>query len=233
MSLIRKGLVVVSAFLAAASVAQADKRTEDRTVSAFSTIRVEGGIDVSLSQSGRARVTVEAEDDSLEDVITVVEDGELRISRARSSGFRVFGGGAVVHVEFAQLSGIEASGGSDIDGRGEIRLDDLSIGASGGSDIDLDVQAKRIEFRVSGGSDIDLQGSTDSLEITASGGSDVSAGKLAASRVKLLLSGGSDAIVNAKEAIEVDASGGSDVRILGNPAQRTVNNDRSSGVSWR
>ena len=59
------------------------------------------------------------------------------------------------------------------------------------------------------------------------------ASSMAAERVELRVSGGSDASVRASAAIEIDASGGSDIEVAGNPAERNVNNDRSSDVTWR
>jgi Putative auto-transporter adhesin, head GIN domain len=232
MSLIGKGPVVALLVLAACA-AHAEKRTEERAVTPFSKLRVENGIDVSLIQGDRPSLTIEADDSVLKDIVTEVHGGELRISRARNSGFGFSGRDARVQLTFVQLSDIEASGGSDIDSRGDIKLDDLSVSASGGSDVDLAVDAKNLELSLSGGSDLKLRGSASSLTVTASGGSDIGAGELMADRVTLRVSGGSDAHVNAKEAIELDASGGSDVTVSGNPERRTVNNDRSSDVLWR
>jgi hypothetical protein len=232
MSLIKKGPVVALLVLAACA-AHAERRTEERAVGPFSKLRVENGIDVVLIQGDRPSLTIEADDNVLKDIVTEVDGGELRISRSRRSGAQFFGSDAKVRLTFVQLSGIQASGGSDIDSGSDIKLDELSVSASGGSDIDLAVEAKRLELSLSGGSDLKLRGSAETLTITASGGSDIAAGDLGADRVTLRVSGGSDAHVNAKDAIELDASGGSDVTVSGNPGRRTVNNDRSSDVRWR
>jgi Putative auto-transporter adhesin, head GIN domain len=232
MSPMRKSVLAVFALAATAAVHA--QRAEDRAVASFSKLRVDNGIDVHLTQSDREGLRVEVDGYALEDVVTEVVDGELRLSRARSAGGWRFGRSRVsVDVSFVEVAALQASGGSDIDGRGNLKLDELSVVASGGSDIDLSVQATRIEFTVSGGSDLELRGSAESLTIVASGGSDVSATGLQAARIKLVASGGSDANVYATEAIEVNASGGSDVRISGDPQQRNVNADRSSDVSWR
>ena len=231
MSLIKKGPVVFLLVLTACA-AHAERRTEERALAPFSKLRVENGIDVSLIQGDRPSVTIDADDNLLKDIVTEVDGGELRISRTRNSG-RFFGSDAKVRLTFVQLSGIRASGGSDIDGGSDVKLDELSISASGGSDVDLAVEAKKLELTLSGGSDLKLRGSAETLSITASGGSDIAAGDLRADRVTLRVSGGSDAHVNAKDAIELDASGGSDVTVSGNPQRRAVNNDRSSDVRWR
>ncbi len=227
MSLVSRAFVVVF-LVSIVSAVNAQRGSEERAVTPFSRLHVDNGIDVYLTQSDRQSVKVEGSD--LGDLVTKVEDGELRITRKKGGSF--WGGGRA-YVDFVGLSAIEASGGSDIEGRNDFKLDSLSVKASGGSDLDFTVHAQRLDCAVSGGSDVKLEGSAKALTISASGGSDISARDLRADGVTLDLSGGSDATVNATESIEVEASGGSDVSVVGNPSRRTVNNDRSSDVYWR
>ena len=227
MSRIAKALAMSCLLLAIAHTANA----EERSVGPFSKLHVQNGIDVYLTQSDHERLRVEARD--ADNIVTEVRDGELRISRNRSGGGFFPRGAGKVYLDFVRLSAIEASGGSDIRSRNQLKLDDLSVGASGGSDVALDVQAKNLHMTLSGGSDAKVQGKADSFAIRASGGSDISAAGLQTRRATLDVSGGSDARVNVTEAIEINASGGSDITVAGKPKQRTVNNDRSSDVYWR
>lgn len=225
-----KGVISALSLLLAGSLA-AQPTSEDRNVAGFTELRAQQGIDVQLTQGSRESLRIEVEGAELGDVVSTVEGNVLTLSMPNNwtwtPGRRV-----VAHVEFVRLSAISASGGSDIRSRNTLRLDDLEVRASGGSDVDLDVQAKSLELTLSGGSDLELRGSTPSLTITASGGSDADAASMAAERVELRVSGGSDASVRASAAIEIDASGGSDVSVSGKPADRQVNNDKSSDVTW-
>lgn len=230
-----KCLGTVLALLAlGAGTAFAQAASEDRHVGEFSRLAVQDGIDVDLAQSAEPSLRIEVEGYELGDVVSKVEGDELRLSRKRTapSGFltkhRI-----TAYVGFVQLSSVEASGGSDLHGRDDMRFDELSVRASGGSDIDLAVEAARLQFVLSGGSDLKAKGSAESLSIEASGGSDVAAASLEAKRVRLVLSGGSDASVRASAAIDVDSHSGSDVAVYGNPAERRVSNDRSSDIRWR
>lgn len=210
----------------------AQSNSEDRAVAHFSRVSVRDGIDVYLTQSTEESPRVEGP--NLEDIVTEVVGDELRLSNRARSVFSFFAAPDVtVYLDFVQLSAIEASGGSDIRGRNDLRLEQLRVRASGGSDVDLAVQARSLEFELSGGSDLRVRGNTQSLAIAASGGSDVAAESLSSESASVRLSGGSDASVRASAAIVVDASGGSDVSVYGNPAERTLNNDRSSDVAWR
>ena len=226
-----KGVVSALSLLLAGSLA-AQPTSEERTVNGFTELRVQQGVDVYLTQGSRESLRIEVEGAKLEDVVSTVEGNVLTLSMPNNwmwtPGRRV-----AAHVGFVRLTAISASGGSDIESRNALRLEDLEVRASGGSDVDLDVQARSLEFTLSGGSDLELRGSTPSLTLTASGGSDADAASMAAERVELRISGGSDASVRASTAIEIEASGGSDVSVSGNPAERQVNNDKSSDVTWK
>jgi hypothetical protein len=194
------------------------------------------GIDVYLTQSSESSLRVEVEGYDLEDIITEVEGDTLTLSNKANQGiqFRFFEAReATVYLNFAHLSALEASSGSDIEGRNDLRLEELTVRASGGSDVELAVHAQSLEFMLSGGSDLDVSGDTQSLAIEASGGSDVSARSLESERAKVTVSGGSDASVRASAAIVIDARSGSDVSVYGNPTERTLDTDRSSDVAWR
>ena len=212
----------------------AQTNSEDRPVAPFSRLAVHDGIDVFLTQSSEESLRIEVDGYDLEDIVAEVEGDELTLSNKGKRDFPFFTARrARAYLDFVQLSSIEASGGSDIEGRNDLQVEQLSVRASGGSDVDLSVHAQSLEFMLSGGSDLRVRGETQSLTIEASGGSDVSARSLESERARVRLSGGSDAGVRASAAIVVDARGGSDVSVHGDPAERTVDNDRSSDVAWR
>lgn len=249
----RSALLIPCLSLVLAAAAHAQGGTEDRPVAAFTKLRVQNGIDVDLIQADSPGLRIEAENYALEDVLSEVADGELRLSLRRSPDWSLFSRREVsAQVRFVALSAVSAAGGSDVESENALRVDDLSVTASGGSDVDLELTGRRLEFSLSGGSDLDLaaeaesltisasggsdaslSGRADTLDISASGGSDVSARSLQSARVKLNVSGGSDASVHAAEAVDIKANGGSDVMVFGNPDDRKVDNDRSSDVVWR
>ena len=216
--------------------AHAQSNTEERSVAPFTRLNVENGIDVSLTQGPEQRLRIEVDGYDLADIVTEVVGGELRLSNKGRSvwGWSFFEDHDVtVYLDFVELTAIDASSGSDIEGRNAFELDELSVQASGGSDVELDVRAERLEFHLSGGSDLDVRGETQSLTIDASGGSDVLARSLNAAQARVDLSGGSDASILATTSVAIHASGGSDVIVHGNPAERTLDNDRSSDIVWR
>jgi hypothetical protein len=222
-------------WLALPALAFAAPAVESRSVEPFSKLRIENGIDVTLNAAARESLLVTADGYALNDIVTEVIGDELRISVAPGARRPLFGVSreARVAVDFVSLTRIEASGGSDVTGRGELRAEELTVSASGGSDIDLATVGQRLELAASGGSDANLRGKVYSLVVTASGGSDVAASALETRDATVQVSGGSDASLTVTEKLTLNASGGSDVRIAGNPSQRDVRSDRSSDIRWR
>jgi hypothetical protein len=211
----------------------AQSASEERPLAHFSRLVVSDGIDIYLTQSTEESLRLEVEGLELADIVSEVSGETLTLRNSRGRGW--FDGDereATVYLNFVQLSSIEASGGSDIESRNDLNLETLKIDASGGSDIDIAVSTEGLALTVSGGSDAEVRGETEAFTIAASGGSDISAEAFQAEQVTATVAGGSDAIIRVSDAIVLEADGGSDVIIYGNPARRTVNNDRSSDVIW-
>lgn len=118
-------------------IGHAQSGVDERQVEPFFKLRVENGIDVYLTRADREAVRIEADGIDFDDIVTEVVDDELRIRRA---GIRpgVFGSGRVtVHLDFVRLSAIGVSGGSDVESRSTIEVEELDVAASGGSDVEV------------------------------------------------------------------------------------------------
>lgn len=206
----------------------ANRIEEDRKVGSFDAINVGYGIDVHLYQSDKTSVAVKAKKEIMEHIITKVENGTLVI---KVDNWKRAKGRKDVTIHVPALEEISASGGSDVYGKGNWKMNDLEINLSGGSDLEMELTANRIECNASGGSDIDLTGSADKIDINCSGGSDVEAKKFTVKHCTVSASGGSDVEIHATESIDASASGASDITYKGNPSQVKVHSSGSSDIS--
>jgi len=200
---------------------------EERTVSLFTKVSLSGGIDLTIEQGDSKTISVEASDNAIDNLVTEVKNGELKIYFDKSIR-RVKK--AHVYITVNNLEKISASGGSDIESKGTLKFDELAIHSSGGSDIELDLQVKHLDCHTSGGSDVDLYGSAETLDLHASGGSDFNGFNFKTREAIVSASGGSDSNVYASEIIEVQASGASDVNFKGNPKQTKLKSSGSSDI---
>jgi len=204
----------------------ADTKEETRTISnSYTKVSVSGGIDLTIEQGNSKTITVKASEHAIDKLVTEVKNGQLKIyfdKRVR----RVKK--AHVYITVDDLEKISASGGSDIESKGQLKFDELSIHSSGGSDIEMELVVQHLDCHTSGGSDVELDGSAETLDLHASGGSDFDGFNFKTREAIVSASGGSDSNVFASESIEVSASGASDVNFKGDPKKTKLNRHQSS-----
>jgi hypothetical protein len=217
-------VALVAALVSTAAVA----RGEDRDVPAFSAVHISAGMKARIDIGPRRPVHIEADDETLRMIETVVEDDTLQVRFKPHTWFhgehevrltiqtpelRSVGasGGSVVRAVFSrgQRTDVQASGGSEITGRG-IDAAEVDVQASGGSILTLDGSADRVSVQLSGGSQLHGRDfSARDANVHGSGGSQAelkASGKLRGS-----LSGGSQLHVTGGASTNVATSGGSEV----------------------
>lgn len=180
---------------------------QTREVDDFQGVAVASGLRAEVSIGDETSVTVELDDNLLDEVETVVEDGVLHI-RPVSGSFGVIPSNEVqARVTVPELRSATASGGARLSASG-VASEDLSAAASGGARIQL-------------------EGRADHLEANASGGARVEATALEADEVEAAASGGARVEVSAAQELDANASGGARICYVGDP---TVDMNVSGGA---
>ncbi|MFI5130757.1 MAG: head GIN domain-containing protein [Chitinophagales bacterium] len=222
-------------FILSASSAQKiinDPNVEKRNVSGYHAISVSSGIDLYLSQ-GPESVAISASETKYRDRIkTEVTNGVLKIWY-ETNGMKIDWGNnrrMKAYVSFKDLDRLTASGGSDIDVDGSIKVPMLNLHISGGSDFEGKVDANDMKVEASGGSDVNISGTVKNLDIEASGGSDFKGYELWADVCNLEASGGSDVYITVNKELSAEASGGSDVSYKGNGSVKEMKSSGSSSI---
>jgi len=204
-------------------------KTQTRDVAPFNSISVSSGIDLYLTQGHSEEVVVEADPDIIDEIITKVENGTLKIYiKQRTNWHMEWNQVRKVHVTFDDLTNLDASAGSDVYSKNAFNLKDISIDCSSGSDVKIEnLTAEAVSIRTSSGSDATVSGKTTTLKADSSSGSDLNCGNLVSRDCEVSASSGSDAKVHVSGSIKARASSGGDVRYKGNPRQKDI--DESSG----
>ncbi|GKT30909.1 hypothetical protein ADUPG1_001747, partial [Aduncisulcus paluster] len=140
----------------------------------FSKISASSGIDVYIVQGDKESVTVEADENLLELIVTRVKGDKLiikteeSIRRAKKLN---------VYVTLVMVDEISVSSGSDLESRSLIKAGTLDISvssASSGSDLKAsDLKALECKAKASSGGDVSVY-AVESIEAHASSGGDVS-----------------------------------------------------------
>ena len=147
--------------------------TVERTVPAFSRIRVDGVADVVLVQGAGSAVSVEASGRALPDIRTEVHDGTLVIhsSERRRWWSLIFGGSRTprIVVTTKTLEAISAAGTVTIRSD-ELKVDRLAISAAGAASLKLaGLDAKVLVVDGSGAIKADIAGRAIDQSISMSG----------------------------------------------------------------
>lgn len=210
---------------------------ENRNVGQFSGIDVSTGVKVVFTQENNTSVKVFADADKLQNVITKVENGVLKVYIDNKGTRNLRFKNLSVNVSSPKMERIKASSGSNfttvnqINGRemildassgsavvGKFQISGTSnIEASSGSNVKASISSDKVLVKSSSGSSVTLEGDTEYIAIDASSGSSCKTDQLRANIGVVESTSGSSTSVNAKDKLTVKASSAGSVRYKGNP----------------
>ncbi|TYA84289.1 head GIN domain-containing protein [Seonamhaeicola marinus] len=199
---------------------------EDRTINgSFNTIKATEGLDVHLTQGNQTSVTVEADENLHELILTEVENGVLKIHTkqniGRSSSKKVF-------VSFKDIKSIISTSGSDVYSENTIAADELTLKTTSGSDMRLDINTSTLNCKSTSGSGLRLSGKTEKLVAEATSGSNIKAGNLEAESTQVKATSGANVTVNTSKELIAKATSGGDIKYYGDP-EKVEKSDGASG----
>lgn len=201
--------------------------SEDRTISSnFTSIKVQQGINLYLTQGKSTELVVEADENILDLLITEVKNNELKVyfdknvykAKARN-----------VYLTASEISSIRTSSGAYVKSENTLQVSSLILDSSSGSSIKVYVNADEIESSTSSGADMDIFGKAKTISAKASSGSSIDADELETIDAYAKASSGANINVNVTGILTAKASSGGDIDYEGNPTD--VNKDTSSGGS--
>jgi ABC-type uncharacterized transport system auxiliary subunit len=185
-----------------------------RQADRFNGVRVSSGIDVFLKQGDSEAITVEADENLHEYILTEVRDGVLNVYtevNIREAEMKR------VYVTMKDISYIKTTSAGDVIGETPVKSDNIELSASSAGDIKLEVYAKEIELNISSSGDMTLTGEADILNADLSSAGDLNAFELNVKEADISASSAGDADVNVSEKLTARASSAGDINYRGNP----------------
>lgn len=202
---------------------------QERNVNApFNAIKATEGLNVYLTQGNSESITVEADENLHDLILTEVVDGVLKIHTSENIGRA---SSKKIMVSFKDISAITSTSGSDVYSTNTINANHLKLKSTSGSDMKLEVNTSTLECKSTSGSDLKLSGKTGKLIAEATSGSDIKAANLIAESSQVKATSGADITVNTSKELTANASSGGDIKYYGNPEK--VNKNKSSSGSVR
>ncbi|TXD48759.1 head GIN domain-containing protein [Polaribacter sp. IC073] len=199
-----------------------ERKTQDN----FSGIMVSAGIDVYISQGNENTITIEADENLHDLIITEVSNGVLNIYSDKNIGRAK---AKKVYVTLENLTLLKATSGSDVFGETTIKTKEISISATSGADIKIEVEAESVETNATSGADIAVSGITVNHVSNATSGSSIDAYHLKSENVIANATSAADINIYASKKIKAKATSAGAIDFKGNPT--TVHKKASSGGS--
>ncbi len=204
--------------------------TKERKTDSFTGLKVSSGIDVYLKQGNNETVSVEADENLHEYILTEVRGGVLNVyseySIREAERKRVY-------VTMKEVNSVKTTSAGDVFGETPINSDRLELSASSAGDIKLEVHAKNTNIDISSSGDITISGETDMLRADLSSAGDLNAFDLKAREADVSASSAGDADVSVSERITARASSAGDINYKGDPKYVDAHSSSAGGIHKR
>ena len=201
----------------------------ERNVGSFTGVSTSSAIDVVLSQGDKISVTVEADENLHEYIMTEVKDGTLRVFTKEGISIRD-AEMRRVHVTMREINYIGSSSAGDVFGQTSIKTEKLKLTASSAGDIKIEVYAKTIDANGSSSGDLTLTGEADMLDATLSSAGDLNAYNLKVKEADINVSSAGGADIWVTEKLVARASSAGDVNYKGDPKNVDAHSSSAGGV---
>jgi hypothetical protein len=199
-------------------------RSQDRTVSSFTSMELEGSGDVTLSQGLVRSVSVETDDNVLRVVRTEVVGGVLHLGF--QPGTRI---GRITRLSFRitapAIEAITISGSGDVRTATAFHAQAFQLHIGGSGNIDASVSADTVRAEIAGSGDITVDGRASQLSVSIDGSGSLRARGLQTASTDVQVNGSGSVDVTASDTVVITINGSGDVT-YGGGARATV---RSSG----
>ena len=187
-----------------------------RDVGSFNGVALNVPGNVELRIGNTDSITIEADDNILPLIDTVVENGTLRIRPAkRNSNFRQ--SSLTIVIQARQVERISVGGSGTITATG-LRGDRLRFDVGGSGSINArDLDSRMVSVAIGGSGNFTASGKTEQLTASIGGSGNIQAGHLAARDVQVSIGGSGAAEVWAKDDLTISIGGSGEVSYYGDP----------------
>ena len=204
--------------------------TKERKAEDFTGIKVSSGIDVYLKQGNNMSITVDADENLHDYILTEVRNGVLNVytdANIRESKMKR------VYVTMKDINSVSTTSAGDVVGETPVKCDRLELSASSAGNIKLEVTSKEIKINISSSGDMTLSGETDILEADLSSAGDLNAYELTVREADISASSAGDADINVTEKLTARASSAGDINYRGNPKSIDSHSSSAGGIHKR
>ena len=193
--------------------------TDTRNVSDYDEVGVAGSFDVILVAGAEGKITVEAEENLQEYIITEVKGDKLKIYTEDGVSLRTSRNkDIIITVPFKDLEAVNLAGSGDVTSKDVINAQDFKCSVSGSGDMILEVNAQDVTASVAGSGDLSIGGSTQKSHLKVAGSGDLHAADLKSNDAEASIAGSGDISLNCNGGtLKAAVAGSGDIVYTGKP----------------
>lgn len=233
---ISRNLWSILALIAITAAPGVHAAEETRDLEDFDSVSFLLPYEVEFVQTDEPFITFEGDEDVIDEIITRIKGGTLKVYR-KESWFNWSSGDVVVTLGYTTLKALTMAGSGDgyaksIDAEtftlnitgsanmevDSLRADELKISVAGsGNALVNELDADSVDAKIAGSGDIELAGRVNSQQISISGSGDHDAAALRTQETTASVRGSGDIEVWAEARLAASLVGSGDVRYYGDP----------------
>jgi hypothetical protein len=194
-------------------------KTEARQVVGFTGVGLSLPAKVTVRQGTKEGVTIEADDNFLPLIETVVERGSLKIrTTEKNISFKGKSSTLNIIVDIINVDHLSVAGSGDILAE-TLKADKLKASVAGSGDMKLKaLTVDTLKISIAGSGDFMSAGNANEVEISIAGSGDVKADRLKAKTAKISVAGSGDIALWATDTLKISVAGSGSVRYYGDAA---------------
>jgi len=213
----------------AATLKVSAQTAETRQVSGFNTISSAGPFNVHVKIDGTESLKLTASADIIHEIVTEVENGNLKIKFKNHHQWGYDNVGPVdIYINAKSLSALNNAGSGSIKVEGELNGENVKIALSGSGDIASGVKSGDLHVSISGSGSVHLHGNAGETKISIAGSGEMLGKSFKTSSASVSIAGSGSAYLSADREISANIVGSGNVIYSGNATveSRTIGSGR-------
>jgi hypothetical protein len=187
-----------------------------REVSNYDKIIVSGSLYIELFKGDEGKITIKADENLTDYIITEVKNGELKIKT--ENGYQINSNKKItITIPFDVIDEISLAGSGNINSEDILNTKDLKLSLAGSGIINVPVSSKILISNIAGSGIINVSGETDDFSCNVAGSGNINGYDLIAKKTTVKIAGSGNVSVNALNEIYANITGSGNVYYIGNP----------------
>ncbi len=190
--------------------------SETRNSSDYDKIGVGGSFDVELVKGKEGKITIKADENLMEYIVTEVKKGTLKIKAKKNYKLKPTNT-IKITVSFENIEGVSLAGSGDIFSKNVIESNNFKVNVAGSGEINLKVDTQTVKSNIAGSGNINLSGNSKDFNCSIAGSGNFNGYDLQTTQASVRIAGSGNVKINAAENLNAKIAGSGNVYYTGSP----------------